>query len=127
MLGGFLIFLGGGLGAVCRWLFANGVTALTRDTAVARFPLGVLCCNLVGCLLIGALTGYAAGRMTPSWFLPLLVTGFLGGFTTFSAFGNDTRVLFAENLNWLALLNIVTSTLGGIAFAMIGYRLTARI
>ncbi len=122
-----LIFLGGGLGALARWGLSLGVQSLAEKTALHRFPAGILACNLLGCLAIGAIFGAFISRQPPSWLFPLAVTGFLGGFTTFSAFGNDTRVLLGSGLGTLALANILLSTLGGIACVILGYRLTATI
>jgi len=52
-----LIFLGGGLGAVTRWGLSSGIQALTEKSSLARFPLGILTCNVLGCFLIGYLFG----------------------------------------------------------------------
>lgn len=118
-----LIFLGGGLGALSRWLLSEAVQALAERTELHRFPFGILACNLLGCLLIGAAFGATVGREPPAWMFPLLVTGFLGGFTTFSTFGMQSRQLMAEGFLSLAALNVLVSTLGGIALVFAGFRL----
>ncbi len=120
-----LVFLGGGLGAVSRWGLSTGVQSLAEKTALKHFPWGILACNLLGCLLVGTLFGAFAQREHPAWLFPLAVTGFLGGFTTFSAFGNDTRQLFFEGFNALAFTNVLVSTIGGIALVFLGYKLAA--
>ncbi|MEP4076369.1 fluoride efflux transporter FluC [Haloferula sp.] len=121
-----LIFLGGGLGAVSRWLLSVGVQSLAEKTALKHFPWGIITCNLIGCLLVGILFGAFSDREHPIFF-PLVVTGFLGGFTTFSAFGNDTRQLFYEGFNALAFTNVLVSTLGGVALVFVGYRIAASL
>jgi CrcB protein len=118
-----LVFLGGGLGALSRWLLSTSIESLALKTSLHRFPFGVLACNLLGCLAGGLWCGAWAGRQAPGWVFPLMVTGFLGGFTTFSAFGNDTRQLLAEGFGTVALTNVLVSTVGGIALVIIGFRL----
>ncbi|MEM1084618.1 MAG: fluoride efflux transporter CrcB [Verrucomicrobiota bacterium] len=120
-----LIFLGGGLGAVTRWGLSVGVEKIAENTALHRFPWGILACNLLGCFAIGALFGlFPPHRPGPSWVFPFLVTGFLGGFTTFSAFGKDTHQLFTEGFAPHALANILASTIGGVILVYLGFRLT---
>lgn len=119
-----LIFLGGGLGALSRWGLSVAVTGLAEKTSLHRFPWGILACNLLGCLLIGALFGGIAGRNHPSWVFPFLVTGFLGGFTTFSTFGADTRQLLIEGFQGAAIANVLISTVFGLAMVFLGFRLT---
>jgi len=118
-----LIFFGGGLGALSRWGLSVLISDFAEKTSLHRFPWGILVCNLLGCFLIGATFGAVLGRQHPSWLFPLLVTGFLGGFTTFSAFGNDTRQLLDEGFQMAAVANVLASTVGGIALAFLGFRL----
>src|SRR5215203_5466775 len=75
---------GGALGSVARH-------AVNRATGSARFPLGTVIVNLVGCLLIGVLAGLLASRriaLPPHW-REFVFVGLLGGFTTFSSFAGD--------------------------------------
>ena len=125
MLPGLLVFVGGGLGALSRWGLSGAVQALAERTGMHRFPWGIATCNLLGCLAIGAVFGWAAGRVKPEWLFPFLVTGFLGGFTTFSTFGKDTHQLLVEGFNGFAIGNILLSTLGGLALVFLGYRLAS--
>lgn len=122
-----LIFLGGGCGALARWFVSTRIESFAESTSLHRFPWGILACNLVGCLLIGAIFGLFSGREHPDWVFPLAVTGFLGGFTTFSAFGNDTRQLLYEGFNAIALSNVLVSTFGGIFLVFLGFRLSAAL
>jgi CrcB protein len=118
----FLVFLGGGLGALSRWGLSAGLEKLTNRTALNQFPLGVLACNLLGCFLIGCVLGHFAQK-TPFWVTPLLVTGFLGGFTTFSTFGRDTVSAIQSGLTLIAVLNILLSVTLGLLAVWAGLRL----
>ncbi len=122
MTTGLLIFLGGGLGALSRWLLSATVQTLVEKTPLHRFPWGIASCNLLGCLAIGIAFGAFTTRSAPAWVFPLLVTGFLGGFTTFSTFGHDTRELIVEGFRGLAMTNILLSTVGGILLVFLGFR-----
>ena len=118
------IFLGGGLGALSRWLLSVGIGKLSLHTPLHRFPSGILACNLLGCLAIGCLFGALAPRHPPDWVFPFLVTGFLGGFTTFSTFGNDTHQLLVSGFTGMAIANLLLSTVGGVLLVFLGYRIT---
>ena len=120
-----LIFLGGGLGALARWLLGTGIQALAAATPLHRFPVGILACNLLGCFAIGTAFGWFAPKDPPAWLFPLLVTGFLGGFTTFSTFGKDTHQLLTEGFTAWAAANVLVSTLGGLALVALGFRLAS--
>lgn len=119
-----LIFLGGGLGSVARWSLSSGIQTLARNTALKHFPIGILSCNILGCFLIGCLFGYFTSKTTPAWVMPLLATGFLGGFTTFSTFAKDTHSLWENGLTFLAFLKIFLSVTLGVSAVFIGIRLT---
>lgn len=120
----FCIFLGGGLGALARWLLSAAVQNLAEKTALHRFPIGIFTCNILGCFLIGALFGYFGSRQTPAWLFPLLATGFLGGFTTFSTFSHDSYELFTQNLTFPALLNLGLSVLLGLIAVWAGLKIS---
>lgn len=81
------IFLGGGLGAACRY-------GLSLMPVGMDFPAMTLLTNLVGALVIGAITELAAIHGTSGAFLLFWKTGFCGGFTTFSTFSLETVTLF---------------------------------
>ena len=119
-----LIFLGGGLGSLARYGLSSGIQTLAQKTSLHKFPLGILTCNLLGCFLIGCLFGYFTNKSTPAWVFPLLATGFLGGFTTFSTFAKDTHSLWTTGLTAHALLQITISILLGLAAVFLGIKLT---
>ena len=116
-----LIFLGGGLGALSRWGLSAGIEKLTLRTALHQFPLGIMVCNVLGCFLIGCVFGHFLQKH-PSWVVPLLVTGFLGGFTTFSTFGRDTLEALQNGLPLSAVLNILLSVILGVLAVWAGRR-----
>jgi CrcB protein len=81
------VAVGGALGALARWLVAEVVL----DAELGEFPWGTLLVNVLGCALIGVLAPVLATRAR--WVVGLGITGFLGGFTTYSAFAEETFAL----------------------------------
>lgn len=86
------IALGGALGAVSRFLFASGVMRLTGS----GLPLGILAANVLGSFLMGVAVTVFSEHFEDVRLAPLVMTGFLGGFTTFSAFSLDTVQLIEQ-------------------------------
>lgn len=88
------------------------------------FPWGTLAVNVIGCSLAGALFFMAHERLMlgEPWRAALLV-GFLGGFTTFSAFGLQTFALLREGYVAHALLNVAASNLLGLLMVWAGFAL----
>jgi len=113
-----LVALGGGFGAACRYLLAS---CLMRGAA-GGFPLGTLAVNLLGCLLIGLWAGLAARHAWLNGELRLLlVSGVLGGFTTFSAFGLESLHLIRRSELLLAGVYIGVSVVLGLVLVMLGW------
>jgi CrcB protein len=96
---------GGFVGSVCRYLLSGLAQQLSGTSA---FPVGTLTVNVVGCAVIGFLAYIADvhGGLSSLQRLFLLV-GVLGGFTTFSAFANESMTLLQDGEQWYSLLNIV--------------------
>ena len=83
--------LGGFIGSIFRYLLGIFVHSICRQS---EFPYGTLSANVLGCLIIGLLSGWVDDSIGLSATARLfLFTGILGGFTTFSAFGLDTLTL----------------------------------
>ncbi len=119
-----LVFLGGGLGSIARLGLSTLVQNLATKTALHRFPFGILTCNLIGCFLTGCLFGYFAHKTAPPWVFPLLATGFLGGFTTFSTFAKDCHILWNSQLTGQLMIQIALSLLLGLLAVSLGIKLT---
>ena len=83
------IAVGGALGALSRWFVGTLLGSL--DAAGSGFPWGTLTANVVGCALIGFLAPLVAKQA--AWRVGFTITGFLGGFTTYSAFAEETFIL----------------------------------
>lgn len=98
------IAVGGGAGAVLRWLLAGAV----QQRAGAAFPWGTLLVNVLGCAAIGALASWLATPEREELRL-FLIVGLLGGFTTMSAFAAETTSLWTAGQAGRALLYVLLS------------------
>jgi fluoride exporter len=113
--------LGGFLGSVARYKLGGLVL---HQTAGYRFPVSTFVVNLLGCGLVGLLAGIAEHRheLSPTVRL-FLITGFCGGFTTFSAFGFETMYLLRRHEVGWAAANALISVLAGVAAVWLGWKL----
>jgi CrcB protein len=117
MLQVVLVFIGGGLGAVSRY----GVTLLSTRALGAGYPWGTLMVNLAGCFLVGVCFSLATrGEIIgPSGRL-FLMTGFLGGLTTFSSYSLESINATRGGAPLLTLINILANNVGGLALTVLG-------
>jgi CrcB protein len=101
-----VVVLGGGIGAGLRFLAATYVTRLYSGS----FPLGTFLINVTGSFLIGILMTLFLNRpgFNPAWRL-FLVTGVLGGYTTFSSFEWETLTTLKGGAPLAAMLNVILS------------------
>lgn len=113
-----LVFIGGGLGAVLR--YATGRAALVIGWAPPLATLGV---NVVGCFAMGLLAGWFTSRGGGEPWRLFLLTGLLGGFTTFSAFGLDALTLYERGAVGSALAYVAASVLISLAAVAAGFAL----
>ncbi|MDR2118703.1 MAG: fluoride efflux transporter CrcB [Tannerellaceae bacterium] len=114
--------LGGGAGSILRYLIT---LAVHRWHPAATFPLATFLANTTGCILIGFLIGLSARHgWMDSHVKLLLVTGFCGGYTTFSTFSLES-IRLLENHHYLLLaLYIAGSLLAGITSVGLGLLLS---
>jgi|SRR5258705_3923197 CrcB protein len=107
-----LVFIGGGLGSTLRHII-NIVSPRLLGTA---FPYHTFIINISGSIIMGLIAGYLAfkGGASQPWRL-FLMTGVLGGYTTFSAFSLDAALLYERGAIWLALFYVVGSVVFSIA------------
>ncbi len=121
----FIIGAGGFLGAISRYLVAGWAQDLSRSV---HFPYGTLAVNLIGSFLLGFLVRYAFVHNVFSPEVRLLIfIGFLGAFTTFSTFSNETFNLFADGATMPALMNIGANVFLGLAAVWLGQSLALAI
>ncbi|HEY9141298.1 MAG TPA: fluoride efflux transporter CrcB [Bryobacteraceae bacterium] len=118
-----LVAIGGGTGALARYVAASAI--MTRFGG--RFPLGTLAINVTGSFLIGFLMTMLTERfqLDPQWRL-LLVVGFLGGYTTFSSFEWETFAAVRDGALWTGMLNVVSSIVVGYVAVWLGVMLARR-
>ena len=113
-----LVFLGGGTGAVLRWLVGKWSLAWFGF----GFPVGTLAVNVAGSLMIGLAVGALEGVGQPAKLF--FVTGLLGGFTTFSAFSLDALTLWQRGEGASAALYVAASLILSLAACLGGMWLT---
>ena len=110
------IFIGGGLGAMSRY----AITAILPHKE-GSLPYSTLLVNILGAFLIGVLVEYGAGRGYVSEnFRFFAITGFLGGFTTFSAFSLESANMWARGDLYMLATYVVLSVFGTILAVHIG-------
>lgn len=110
--------VGGTLGTVSRYVLGTWVQNASNSI---DFPYGTLTVNLIGCFVIGFFSQLAEARgiFTPES-RALVFIGFLGGFTTFSSFGNDTLNLLRDGETLNALVNIGANVIAGLFLVWLG-------
>ncbi len=112
------VALGGAFGSVSRYLLGTWIQSVSKSI---DFPFGTLTVNLIGCFVIGFLSQLAEARgVFTSESRALVFVGVLGGFTTFSSFGNDTINLARDGEMFNALANVGANVILGLALVWLG-------
>ncbi|MCK5312297.1 MAG: fluoride efflux transporter CrcB [Desulfobacteraceae bacterium] len=116
-----IIGVGGFIGSIMRYLVTLWSQGLFKELA---FPLGTLIVNILGCLLLGLLNGWAENHQffTPQIRLFMFV-GILGSFTTFSTFSYETIEMMQNGNAFHALHNIAIQVIVGLFAAFIGFQI----
>jgi CrcB protein len=118
-----VVLAGGGIGSLARYAAS---TAIMQRFGGA-FPLGTFVINVTGSFLIGLLMTAFTERLewSPHWRL-LLVTGFLGGYTTFSSFEYESLQALRQGTKWMGLANLAGSVVAGYIAVWLGAVLAER-
>jgi CrcB protein len=116
------VFIGGAFGSVSRYLLSMAVTRATQGGIV--FPFGTLSANLLGAFVAGILWGIGSETIIKPEMRLLLMTGFLGGFTTFSAFAVETYGLLNDGEWKEGLINMLANTVGTVLLVAAGVIVT---
>jgi len=120
MIAILLIALGGAIGSVLRF----GVITLTYKFLDIHFPWGTIFANLIGCFCIGLIWAILDTFDEPKNLKLFLITGLLGGFTTFSSFALENFNMFRAGEIKLVAANVLISNVAGIFLVFVGYYLT---
>ena len=118
MINILLVGIGGFVGSVMRYLASGYVQQAAKSV---DFPYGTLAVNVIGCFVIGFLSQLAEGRGVFTSESRLFVfTGILGGFTTFSSFGNETMNLVRDSQMMNAFANVGSNLVIGLFAVWLG-------
>lgn len=110
------VFAGAGAGAWLRWWLS-----LVLNPVFPTIPMGTVAANLIGGLLVGVASAFFAhnAALPPEWRL-LIITGFLGGLTTFSTFSVEVVTLIGRQEYWWALGAASVHLFGSLVLTVIG-------
>ena len=110
------VFMGGGLGAFSRYISMQFINNILK----MNFPTGTLFVNTVGSLLIGFLYKTFETYIVPIELRLFIITGFLGGYTTFSTYSLETAQYIINGNYKQALINIILNNILCIVFVIFG-------
>lgn len=118
-----LVGIGGGLGAMSRFAVTQATASISK-----QIPFGIFLCNVIGSLLIGIIAAFLIktslfDEEISAYTRSLLVTGFLGGFTTFSSFSLDVLNLLQRGEVFIALGYVFVSVAVSLLAVILGFYL----
>lgn len=116
------VFLGGGLGSLVRYGISNYFSSVNTS-----FPIGTLMANFLACFLLGLLLGYQMKGNFEDYQSLLLITGFCGGFSTFSTFSGESLKLIQNQQIGLALTYIGVSIIVGLIAVYLGFKVQSTL
>lgn len=112
-----LLIIGGACGTLLRYFFSDVVYNFFPES----FPWGTLSVNLIGALIAGLFFGVIESVMVPPYFRVFFIVGFLGAFTTLSAYSLETFNLLRDGELKLAFFNMLATTFLSVALVFIGF------
>ncbi len=116
-----LVGIGGGLGAMSRFALTQATASISK-----QIPIGILLCNIIGSLIIGMMAAFLIqtklfNEDISTYVRSLFVTGFLGGFTTFSSFSLDILNLLQRGEALLVISYILVSVIVSLIAVILGF------
>ena len=112
-----LLFVAGGLGALARF----GLSSVIHRWYEGSFPLGTFVINILGCLLFGMIWSLAEDReIIKVEYRAIILTGFMGAFTTFSTYAFETTGLMLDSAWLMAIANVLGQTILGLIAVTVG-------
>lgn len=118
-----LVGMGGAAGSIARW----SVSLLIYDLWKHSIPWATLAVNLSGCFIIGLAWGIMGNFGGSPLLKVFILTGVLGGFTTFSTFSLEILFLVRQNQWFTAVLTVCASNIGGLILTTLGMMLAHRL
>jgi len=111
------IFLGGGLGSMCRYALSDW----SNQKFQTDFPIGTFLSNMIASLAFGLIAGYMFKNSISEQLSLFLLAGFCGGFSTFSTFSKENFFLMQQGQYWLLSSNLLLSIAFGILCFFVGW------
>lgn len=118
MMNFIVVGIGGALGSISRYALNIGLTS-----KYFNFPLATFLANILSCLILGATVSLFSKGLIDEKQRLLIITGFCGGFSTFSTFTNETYQLFQTGNYTTAIANVFFNVLICMIFLILGFRL----